>query len=266
MESWIITKVELDIDKNETNRFVFKEFTVTSDGKVLDETEFNTDASVANKRIYRYFETGEVKLYVEYDPFDELLERHTYVETEFGEIDKIIYEYADGHKTVKEFHYTDLGFADRATLRDEQNAVTGYELYVLNDEGQVVEQVETNADNIETARYLKVYHENGLPIRDTRYLDGKLTEEVVYTYDEKGNLIRKITTNITQKFDVIDEYTYDNRGNMLHNISFQNGVVVFENTCTYDDTNSLLTEQFFEIDYWEKRITRHEKLIHERKV
>jgi hypothetical protein len=51
---------------------------------------------------------------------------------------------------------------------------------------------------------------------------------------------------------------------MVHNVTIQNGVLIFENKCAYDQSNELIGEEFFEIDYWEKRITRHEKLIHER--
>jgi hypothetical protein len=196
---------------------------------------------------------------------DKLLERHTYVENESGDVDKVIYEYGDGHKTVKEFHYTDLGFADKAILKDENNSVTGYETYIFNEEGHLVEQIEADSDNIEISRCVKTYNGNGLPTLDKQFIDRKLAENITYVYCEKGNLVRKITKNETHNFEIRDEYTYDNHGNMLHNISFQNGVVVFENKCTYDASNNLIAEEFFEIDFWEKRITRHEKLIHERK-
>ena len=90
-----------------------------------------------------------------------------------------------------------------------------------------------------------------------------LAEDIAYIYDEKDNLIKKITTNKTDKFEVIDEYTYDIHGNMVYNSTFQNGVLVFENRCAYDEDHNLVTEEFFEINFWEKRITRHERLIHE---
>lgn len=265
MESWIVTKIELDVDKNEIGRFVFKEFTADSAGNVIDETEYNPDSTVANKRIYRYFDTGEVKDFVEYDPMDQLLERHTYVANDSGDVDKIIYEYGDGRKIIKEFNYTDLGFADKATLKNENNSITGYETHILNEAGQLVEYIETDSNNSETARCVKSYHENGLPAHDEQFTDGVLTETITYFYCEKGNMIRKIIRNKIDNYEVIEEYTYDDHGNMLHNINIQNGVVVFENKCSYDAENNLIAEEYFEINFWEKRISRHEKLIHERK-
>lgn len=266
METWITTKIELDINKKEINRYTFKEFTVDANGNVLDETEFNRDASVANKRIYRYFENGGVEDYIEYDPFDELIERHSYFENDAGEIDKIIFEYSDGHKVQKEFHFTALGLADKAVVTDEHDAVTGYELYIFNENGEVVEQIEMDSNSVEVVRHVKHYDERGLDVQDKRFNDRRLAETISYTYDENDRVIRKSTFNEGHKFEVIDEYEYDERGNMVHNVTFQNGVLIFENKCAYDQNNELIGEEFFEIDYWEKRITRHEKLIHERRT
>jgi hypothetical protein len=262
MQTWITTKIKLDRDKNEIERFLFKEFTIDSRGNILDETEYNEDLKVACKRIYRYFDDGSVKQYVEYNPFDELIERHTYIGDESSDVEKIIYEYGDTHKIVKEFHFRELGLADSATLYDEVGSVVGYETYILNEAGQIIEQVETNAENVETTKYIKVYDEMERSIEDKKFVDGRLTETILFTYDAIGNVARKVTANNVHGFQVIDDYKYDQFGNMLHNTSFQNDFLVFENKCEYDDRNNLLTEEFFEIDYWEKRITRHEKLIH----
>jgi hypothetical protein len=180
-------------------------------------------------------------------------------------IDRVVYEYEDGHKTIKEFHSSDLGFTDHVTLKDENNLVTGYEKYILNEDGQAVEEIETDSNNIEISKYTKAYNEDGLLVNDKRFIDGKLTESNAYVYDDKSNLIKKVVTNHKDHFEFTETYTYDSRGNMLHNTSFQNDVLVFENNCTYDEDNNLLSEEFFEISYWEKRITRHEKLIHERR-
>lgn len=262
MQSWTTTKIELDIDKNETGRFLFKEFTLDSRGNVLDETEYNSDSSLACKRIYRYFDNDTVKEFIEYDPSDELIERHEYVENRDGDIERIIYTYTNGHRIVKKFNFQGAGLADTATLYDETDAIVGYETYILNDDGHIVEQVERNADDMELVKYTKVYDEFGNAISEKKFVDGKLTETVAYSYDETGNVVRKVTINKAHTFEMIDEYKYDQFGNILQHITFQNGFVVFENRCTYDRFHNLATEEFFEINYWEKRITRHEKLIH----
>jgi YD repeat-containing protein len=107
-----------------------------------------------------------------------------------------------------------------------------------------------------------VYDEFGNPVHEKKFIEGKLTETISYSYNDNGKVTRRVTANSIQTFEVIDEFTYDQFGNMLQHVTFQNGFLVFENRCTYDTFHNLMTEEFFEINYWEKRITRHEKLIH----
>jgi hypothetical protein len=113
MQVWITKKTLLDLNKKEKESFQFKIYTIDSKGQTLDETEFDSNSNIVCKRIYRYFEDGEVEEYIEYDPFDELLERHIHVKNEYGEIDRIKYEFSGGHKSIKQFSFTDLGNADK---------------------------------------------------------------------------------------------------------------------------------------------------------
>ncbi|MBL4593766.1 MAG: hypothetical protein JKX68_08135 [Flavobacteriales bacterium] len=92
MQNRITTKIELDRNKNELNRFIYKSFTIDSNDYIIDETEYDTDSNIVCKIIYRYFDTGEVNEYIEYNPLDELLERHTYFKNDSGDIDKIEFE------------------------------------------------------------------------------------------------------------------------------------------------------------------------------
>jgi len=97
------------------------------------------------------------------------------------------------------------------------------------------------------------------------YRGGVLFTEESFEYDEKGNVVKKIHTNYLDSFKVIDNYQFDLNNNMIYNSSHQNGVLVFENKCGYDEKNNLVSEEFFELDFWEKRIVLHERLLHELK-
>ena len=262
MRDWITIKILLDRDKNEISRFQFKEMTTDSADKVLNETEYNEDNSVACKRIYRYFENGSVKEYVEYDPMDELIERHVYHENEDGEIEKVVFEYGDGHKVVKQFGLSELGHADKVTLYDENNVILGYETYVCNEYGEVVERIVLDEEGIETLKLTNTYDNNGNVLEERKIVGGKLAEVTSHAYDSSGKVVRKELKNKSEGYQVVDEYKYDDDGNMVHNTTFKNGTLIFENKCTYDKDNQLLTEEFFEIDFWEKKIARHEKLLH----
>ncbi len=265
MQSWTTTKTQLDLNKNEKESFQFKTYTIDSKGQTLDETEFDSNAEVTCKRIYRYFEAGEIEEYVEYDPFDELLERHIYVKNEFGEIDRIEYEFGGGQKSIKEFSFTDIGNADKAEIRNEYGEITGYEIYVLDENGFVKVAIELDANNNEVSKCEKEYLSNELISREKTFQDGKLVKKEMFEYDDRGNLTKKIFQNSLDGIEIIDLYHYDDHNNMIYNCTHQNGILVFENNCGYDEMNHLVLEEFFELDFWERKIIRHERLKHELK-
>jgi len=266
MDKWITTKIELDTDKREIGRYHFKRFTVDTKGNTLDETELDSDSNIVCKRIYRYFDTGEVKEYIEYDPFEELLERHCYTKNDSGEIDSFEYEFVGGQKTIKEFSFIDIGNAEKAVIKDENGIVTGYEVYKLDEHGRVIEETEFDTDYNEISKYEKTYLDSGELHFEKQLKNGQLFDGESFEYDVNGNVIKKIHRNYADNFEVIDEYKFDQNNNMIYNSSHQNGILVFENKCGYDSKNNLILEEFFELDFWEKRIVRHEKLIHELEV
>ncbi|MCU4177348.1 hypothetical protein [Carboxylicivirga sp. N1Y90] len=265
MDIWITTKIVLDANSAELNRFHFKTFTMDSNGNTLDETEYDSESNIVFRRTYRYHDCGEVKEFVEYDPFDELLERHVYNKNSSGEFDRHEFEFSDGGKSIKEFSFTDIGNAEKATIIDENGAITGYEVYILNDQGQTIEEIELDADSNEISRYEKTYFKDGQLKHEKQFQNGKLFKGEAFEYDSQGNVIKKIHRNYVYKFEVIEENTFDNRNNIIHSLSHENGELVFENKCGYDDNDNLISEEFFEFDLLERRIVKHERLIHELK-
>ena len=265
MQIWTTKKILLDLNKKEKESFQFKTYTVDSKGQTLDETEFDLNSNIVCKRIYRYFEDGEVEEYIEYDPLDELLERHIHVKNEYGEIDRIEYQFSGGHKSIKEFSFTDVGNADKAEIRNEAGEITGYEIYVLNENGLVGWVIELDAYENEISKCEKEYLKNGLISREKSFSDGQASKEEKFEYDDKGNLTKKTFRNYFDNIELIDLYHYDDHNNMIYNCSHQNGVLVFENKCGYDQNNQLVLEEFFELDFLERKIIRHERLKHELK-
>ncbi|MCG8698529.1 MAG: hypothetical protein MI922_10785 [Bacteroidales bacterium] len=262
MDKWETTKIKLDSEKNEICKFRFKTYSVNTKGNPVDETEFDAESNIVCKRIYRYFDTGEVKEYIEYDPFDELLERHQYKKNDFGEVDRSEFEFEGGLKSIKEFSYTDIGCADKAVIKDENGTITGYEVYKFDEEGNVIEEIELDADNNEIAKFEKTYYENGVLHIEKHYQDGQLFTGESFEYDNRGNIIKKILRNYRDSYEIVDEYKFDQNNNMIYNSSTQNGVLVFENKCQYDSNNKLISEEFFEMDFSTAHVVRHERLIH----
>jgi hypothetical protein len=262
MEKWITTKVELDSNKNEKSRFLHKKCTVSSSGKILDETELDSYGGVVCKRIYRYFDTGEVQEYVEYDPKERLIERHHYYTDDKGLICRHEFEYEGGMKMIKEFSNVDLGNADKAIIRDENGDITGYEMYKFNDDNQMVTEFELDEDNNELIRYEKAYYDNGLLRFEKKYKEGQLVDGELFKYNENGLLIEKIHRNYLDNYENVEEYEYDKNENLVCIIAFHNGHFVFENKCEYDSNNNLILEEFIQLDPNTGFVYSHEKLIH----
>jgi hypothetical protein len=263
MKSYITTKVNLDVDKNEIYRFVSKKYTVDNNGQTLDETEFDDEGDVVYKRIYRYFETGELQEYIEYNPDNDLLERHIYTKNNSGEIDTIEKEFIGGFKLTKVFSYTDLGNADKAEIRNEDDEIAGFEIYTYNEDDTVKSEIELDGDSNEISKIDRLYSENGLLVSEKKYVHGDLFFEEFFEYDGNDNIIKKLHKNLQDSLEIVDIYEYDDYGNMVYNSTHQNGHLIFENKCVYDTNNALICEEFFELDYWTKGINRHERLIHE---
>ncbi len=263
MKHWITTKITLDVNKYETSRILYKTRTVDSNGYTLDETEYDAESNVVCKRIYRYFDTGEVKEYIEYDPSDELLERHIYSKDESGEICTQEMEFHGGEKTIKEFSFTDIGNADKATIRDENGEIIGYELYLLDESGRLQAEIELDSENNEISKYERFFDDFDRLKHGKHYIDGNLSKMESFEYDSKGNVIKKEETNYIDNFTITENYEYDQSNRMICNTSYQDGRLVFENNCEYDEFGDLISEEFFELDYWGKQVVRHEKLIHE---
>lgn len=263
MENKTTTKIELDINKQEINRFLFKEYTIDSFGNILDETEFDSESNVVCKRIYRYFDTGEVKEFFEYDPFDDLLERQSFYKNDYGNIEKQEFEFSGGQKLIKEFYFTDIGNAEKVTIRDENDEITGFEVYIYDEYGNITKEIELDTENNEISKFEKAYNEDGTIKFEKQFKDSILFYIETFEYDENQNVIKKLHENYLDKYELVDVYQFDQNNNMIYNSSHQNGMLVFENKCGYDKNNILISEEFFELDFWEKSITKHERLIHQ---
>jgi antitoxin component YwqK of YwqJK toxin-antitoxin module len=135
----------------------------------------------------------------------------------------------------------------------------------LNESGLAEVVIELDAYENEISKCEKEYLENGLISHEKSHLNGQPSKEEKFEYDDKGNLTKKIFRNYADNVELIDLYHYDDHHNMIYNCSHQNGVLVFENKCGYDENNHLVLEEFFELDFWERKIVRHERLKHELK-
>ncbi|WP_430814297.1 hypothetical protein [Carboxylicivirga sp. RSCT41] len=263
MEKWNTIKIELDTDGNETRRYPWRKCNVDSKGNPLEEIELDCEGNIICKRFYRYFEDETIEVYIEYDAFEELVERHHYTKNESGETVKVVLEYENGLKITKDYSYTDLGNSYKAVVRNEDGEVTGYEVYVQNEEGQTIEEIELDENNNELIKFQKSYGGNGDLKIEKEYRDGNLYQGERHEYDANGNVTKTTLRNYIDNYEVVEIYEYDRNNNLIRNSSHQDGMLVFENHRSYDANSKLKFEKVFQMDIWDGSILTNIHLIHE---
>ncbi|MFZ7133392.1 MAG: hypothetical protein ACOWWR_13650 [Eubacteriales bacterium] len=266
MKNWITTEIELDTNKKEKNRFLNRKFTLDAKGNILEEIEYDIESNILCKRIYRYFDTDEIQEYIEYDAIENMSERHSYYKNELGYNYLTEFEYSSGHKIIKESSFADNGSYDKTIIKDESGEIIGYEVYEFNDQGLVVKEIELDSDNNEVSRYEKIYDGNDNLIIEKHYQDGSLHTGESFEYDDNDNVVRTIHRFYHEEYETIETFRYDVKNNMIYNAVHQNGVLIFENILEYNEGGNVISEECFELNYWQNNVIRHSKRINELEI
>lgn len=153
---------------------------------------------------------------------------------------------------------------------DQHEQLSTQTVSTYNEAGQLISQLFTTSESyVVKSDYF--YADDGLLVKKVdSYPDTPNSEfHYVYTYDEKGNLIKEDWINVNDgvqtphswkawtydakgnKLSETDnqgaktEWTYDDRGNLLSEAQyFADGSYWMGTACTYDQENRLLTEAF----------------------
>lgn len=273
-------------DKNETGQFLSKEITLDSLDRVIDVTEFNEKGDIIRRLTYRYFESGDLKEEIEYDSNNQLLQRQEFCQNEEGEFVRSIIEYGDGSKIVKDYLFSDLGNADRCYIKDENDQIVGGEVFIFDDNQNVICEIEVDENKNEVFKTERKFSESGNIVEESRYIDGELEYVNLFTYNTKGLIVERIKKDfdgmeiekeITEyneqneearkvlyanESEIIEEFLYDPNGNSVLNTVHRDGQLVFRVSCSYNEQNELLSEEILELG-WDGSINRHEMLRHE---
>lgn len=284
----ITTRIILDADRAEKERYICQEITMDSADRVLDETEYASDGAMLRKLLYRYAPSGEVSTQIEFDSFNHLIERQDFIEDEGGQIQRVVTEYADGTKLIKSYDTHALDFSDTAYLTNEHGEMMGKEILIFDERQQPVQEIAIDANGVESWKMEKEFDDFGNILSEFEYRDGNLVESTHYTYNLKGLLaekvrkhgdgaifasedtvyndddleVRKSSRSMETGTEVIEEWHYDGNKNIVLNTIVRNGKLVFRNSCAYDDGGRLVLEDIAELD-GAGGVARHEKLIHE---
>lgn len=263
MKTFQKTRVKLTPRKEEELRYIEETYLVDSSGKTLNRTIFNPDGSISHKVIFRHFEDGAVKEYIVYDTKDVLLERHFHEKGDNGYLAKSIFEYENGQKIIKTFVFNEDTHTEKVTITDQDGDLLGYEIYVFDESDNVISEKEIDSNGNEITTYRKDYDDSNIIQKEGYYLEGILQSTTRFTYNESNKLVKSETEDFMQGTKTTDEFKYDLKGNQVYTFSTIDGVIIFENKCTYDNANDIIEEEYFQIDPYSKSILEHSKIINE---
>lgn len=288
MHRRITWTTKYDIDRQESEKFISEEITYDVYGRILDQTRYRSSGLVEHKLTFRYSElSGNLSEQVEYDFLNGLMERKEFLEDSYGEIFKAVTTYNDGLSEIREYSFSDLGKADKAIVRDNYGELIGEEIFVYDDDDNLILEIEKDARGCESLRIEKTFVQGGLLNEEKIFIDRKFEEYTTIGYNVYGSpvirikkgpsgviLESEVTTYNEQDVETgkrieshsnpipsVDEHFYDEAGNMILIESYKGGQLRFRNECMYDSESRLIREELLEVDE-NGKILRHEKLEH----
>jgi hypothetical protein len=277
-----------NIGREETGRYISEELTFDSHGNMLDHTVFGSNGRPENRKVFRYSEVSGLLLEVaEYDFLNGLIERKEFFENPEGDICKVVVSYNDGSIETREYGFSDLGKADRSTIYDTDGNVVGEEIFVFDEDENVIQEIEKDAFGNELLRIERDFAPGGLLKAERVFVIDALKESTTYSYNAYGSIVAQIKKDgtgvviesvVTNYNDqniptakrteiqspagkVIEESSYDETGNVILTEARTSGKLTFRNACTYDDEQRLISEDLLEVTTYGK-VERHERLDH----
>ncbi|MFT4602540.1 MAG: hypothetical protein ACI857_002726, partial [Arenicella sp.] len=197
------------------------------------------------------------------DALENLIHRELYSRLGEDQFDTITTEFEGGFKNITAFSNLDFSNGYQSIVTDEENTFVSKHIHLLNDSDQLIELIEMNEEGDQLAKTQYFYDESADNTRTTHFEEGEIKWTETYEYCDQKYLITKIRNEHQHNFETIDTYERDSDGRETYATSRINGALVFENKIEYDSEGNLETEEFFDLNYWEKSIRAHERLVHE---
>lgn len=193
--------------------------------EIKTETSYNSKGQV----------TGEIN----YGEDSEITDRMEIERDESENAAKVITYYADGSQSIKTYSRENNGRLVIIKEADDEGGFESCEEIVFDENGNVIEKTVYDEENQVKEKYLFTYNNSGKLTAEQTFEGNHKISESALTYDEAGNLTKKITYN--RDGEVIDYVIlrYDENGNMIEQ---QNGdYSLFK--ITYNESNKVASEQ-----------------------
>ncbi|MBQ6551758.1 MAG: hypothetical protein IJL78_10155 [Lachnospiraceae bacterium] len=251
-EDYVISKRDYDSDGNIIRNEKYTKdgeldgistFLYDSDGRQLEQCVYDVEGELTNKHSYKYDLEG--KLIWEYQKIAGLVDGTTidYTYDDHGNLIQKEKHYSDGSESVEnwECRYEGDHLVWYAKLNDDGTASeSDWTRYEYDNEGNIIctetpKNLKQYADGLlvyesnqsqngseELAEYVYEYDDEGHLIREQLVFNGNKIWCYIYTYNERGQKLKKIMAApdsapdaLFDEKQIICEYTYDAYGNVL---------------------------------------------------
>lgn len=178
-------------------------------GNLLLEVKYNKNGGVEEKYENKFNDLGQLVEEIIYLPDDEVAQHKTFEYNNEGSIAKAHKHYQDGSKDTVTSRYEHGKLVEKITT-DSDDEVEAKEEFVYKDSHLVSRKVYEYDELVSDESF--DYDESGNLIEQTKWTTDDQDSKYYNHFNEKGNLIKTLTSNIKDELLAKNEYFYDEEG------------------------------------------------------
>ncbi len=211
--------------KYDSLAYLIEELLYYEDNEIADHRKFERDekGNILKEFVFYNDETYDT-IHYKYDSDMNLLEKNT-VNADGETDDKEIFEYSKGNNILH-------------ALFDGNNKKHSEHTYEYNDAGKITELTEWDSDKNKKIRTVNKYNDDGILIKQLRYLNDDLIAKLVFELDDK-NKVYEVLDEDTQHKNIL-KFSYDDRDNVIEEAEYGvNDVLNHSIKRSYNDNNDV---------------------------
>lgn len=222
---------------NNFNKFIssYREF--SSEGKLLEETEYMAEDQIETKITYAYDDEGRLKEQVNYYAADTPAEVTYYKYDDDGRLMQEEVHYPDDSKMIKSFAFYPDSNSEAITTMDENHTVEEKEIKRYDEQNRLIAQESYDGKNKLQEKTVFAYNDQSQLIEETTLTKkGKVRSKKQFSYDEAGN--RTEIKTINKKGRVVDllKTQYDDQNRRLEITNGPGNLLQYE----YEDSKRIV--------------------------
>ncbi len=221
--------------------------TIYFDGgqKPVSEKTYGSDGSPAGETRFIYNEAGLTEEISGTGPDGQLRWKYTYTYAPEGKLLEEASWNGEGSLEWKDIcTYTDTGLLSEKTTYKPDGSVSLQEKYEYDEERRLRTRTTLYADGKLLKRVTLSYDGSGHPAEEQRYDDSGLYEQVIHTYNEKGQLTKTAVLSGSGAVKETSVRAYTSEGSIAREKVYEpDGTVRSEISYIYDEYGNLIAQR-----------------------